>query len=104
MAGRAGGAWAAGAPGVAKHQEAMVCTGTEAGEAVKTKPTRIHFLINLKFSRKLLFEKEDLEERSKENLQRAQSIVVDGLTAAWEEFSEYSVLINTIRKSFRTSR
>ena len=37
---RAVEAWAAGAPGAAKNQLAMVCTDTESDEAGKTKPIR----------------------------------------------------------------
>ncbi len=83
MAARVGGASAAGAPGVTKNQEENVCTDTDSDAAGKTKP-----------------QPEKLQRSQNENLQRSQSIVVDGLATVWLQ----SILINTNDKFFRTSR
>ncbi len=61
--------------------------GSGCSGAGKIKPIRSKLTANLRFSRKLLAEHENLHEWSKDHLQRAQGLVVDGLTEAWGVFT-----------------
>ncbi len=87
MAARAGGAWAAGAPGVATSNVQCVCTNVLSDDADETAWTRVEFVANLRQLRALLAETENLPDGSRPNFIRADRIAVEGFTEAWNDFT-----------------
>ncbi len=79
------GAWAAGAPLIAKSQVNIVRMDADSDATGETVLTTVEFVINIQQYRVLLAKKENLPDGSRPRLVRAQTLAVAGFTEAWSE-------------------